>query len=294
MSDTAPIFLLGLQRGGSDQLHDALRAHRDTVWPEGAIHEVLRPAPVPRAEALKALASYFPTLLRSGDILNPRCAPGPLRPRDRAWIARELARATDRNLPEVRRYKRALAARGLGPGLPSGRGRMLVEVLNYNIGLATELDRLYPGARFVGLVRDPYDTCETMMARGGDPAEIMALYRYFGETLLRLERRGLPLKLVRHEDIVGDLTRTVDEVFDHCGLETPATRGLLPNERRRRETGRRPAEEALVRGGIAALVREDAGKAASARLAPEVAGMIQQNCAVIIERFGYLAPTVMG
>ncbi|MCA0939995.1 sulfotransferase [Salipiger pacificus] len=294
MSDTAPIFLLGLQRGGSDQLHDALRAHRDTVWPEGALHEVLRPAPVPRAETLQALSGYLPTLLRSGDILNPQRAPGPLRPRDRAWIARELARATDRNLPEVRRYKRALAARGMGPGLPSGRGRMLVKVMNYNIGLATELDRIYPGARFVGLVRDPYDICESMLARGGDPAEILALYRYFGETLLRLEQRGLPLKLVRHEDMVSDLARAVDEVFDLCGLDTRAARGLSLNDRERGGAGHLPADAVAVQGRVEGLLREDAGKSAPARLAPEMAGMIQLNCAAIIERFGYLAPTAMG
>ena len=94
--------------------------------------------------------------------------------------------------------------------------------------------------------------------------------------------------------IVGDLTRTVDEVFDHCGLETPATRGLLPNEQGRSEAGQIRAEEAQVLGGTAALVRKNPEKAASARLAPEVVGMIQQNCAAIIERFGYLAPAAMG
>lgn len=286
MSDAAPIFLLGLQSGGADLLQDALRAHRDTVWPEGALHEVLRPRPAFCAETFETLAGYLPTLLRSGDILNPRRAPGPLRARDRAWIARELSRATDRNLPAVRRYKRALEAPGMG--FPSGRGRMLVKVMNRNVGLAPELDRIYPGARFVGMVRDPYDACESLMAQGADPAMALRLYRDFGEALLRLEQRGLPLKLVRHEDMIGDFERTMQAVSDLCSLDRGAGQGSLRGYEGRRRLGAHP-DRICVERPASAPVRG----ASPARLAPEMAGLVQQNCAAIMERFGYLAPTAM-
>lgn len=82
MSDSAPIFILGLQRGGTNQLLNALRSHPDTIWPDGEMHEVLRPKPALRGATAKTLAGYLPTALRSGDIMNPRRAPGPLRPRD--------------------------------------------------------------------------------------------------------------------------------------------------------------------------------------------------------------------
>ncbi|MBE9639284.1 sulfotransferase family protein [Salipiger mangrovisoli] len=300
MSDTSPIFILGLQRGGTNQMLNALRSHPDTVWPDGEMHEVLRPRPALGADTLRTLAGYLPTALRSGDILNPRQAPGPLRPRDRAWIASELARATARNLPEVRRYKRALAAQGLGPSLLSGRNRMVVKVMNYNIGLATELDRIYPGARFIGLVRDPYGICESMMARGADPAKILPLYRYFGETLLRLEARGLPLKVVRLEDMVTDFRKTVDEVFNLCGLETGVTQGLCLQTKKRitdaqgRVVGTRKVDTFHAFEHANGHMREDVNEMARASLAPEVAGMIQKNCAAIMERFGYLAPKALG
>lgn len=300
MSDSAPIFILGLQRGGTNQLLNALRSHPDTIWPDGEMHEVLRPKPALRGATAKTLAGYLPTALRSGDIMNPRRAPGPLRPRDRAWIARELARATERNLPEVRRFKRALAAQGLGPAVPSGRARMVLKVMNYNIGLATDLDRIYPGARFIGLVRDPYGICESMMARGGNPTKILELYRYFGETLLRLEQRGLPLKVVRLEDMVGDFRQCVDEVFDLCGLAPNATQGLCLQSKERitdaagRVIGTRKVDTFHAFDHVNRHMRADINDAARAELAPEVAGLVQKNCAAVMERFGYLAPAALG
>ena len=38
-----PIFLLGIQRGGTNQILNILRSHPATFWPSGEFHEVFRP-----------------------------------------------------------------------------------------------------------------------------------------------------------------------------------------------------------------------------------------------------------
>ena len=44
---------------------------------------------------------------------------------------------------------------------------MTVKLVNYNLAFAEDLAALYPGARFVGLIRDGRAVCEGFIARGG-------------------------------------------------------------------------------------------------------------------------------
>ena len=67
---------------------------------------------------------------------------------------------------------------------------MVVKVVNYNVGLAAELGRLYPGAVFVGLIRDAVGVCEGRTARGGDLEAATAVYNYVGGQLIGARGRG--------------------------------------------------------------------------------------------------------
>jgi hypothetical protein len=295
MTETGPIFLLGMQRGGTNQLLNALRSHPDTCWPDGELHEVLRPRREVGLAALRGWASYLPVAWRTKDALNPRKAPGPLASRDRDWLEAALSRAARANLPEVRRYRHALAESGLGPFDPSPRSRLLVKLVNYNVGLAPDLARIYPDATFVGLMRDPFGICESMMSRGTSPEAILPLYRYVGETLIKLEERGLPVTIIRLEDMIADFRRVVDDVYGACGLGREATRGLCLQRKERITAGGRVVGMTKVDtfhdfDSVNAHMRSDVNSAARASLPPDAVRGILQSCGAIMGRFGYAAP----
>ena len=170
-----PIFLLGIQRGGTNQLLNILRSHPDTTWPQGEFHEVFRWRGL-RREGLGAVVAktlrYAPIRLGAGDILDPdRRAPreGLLTGRRGRAVVAGLAAATAANRSAVLGYKAALREHGMldGPGVPD---RMLVKVMNYNLLFAPDLHALYPDAIFIGLIRDALAVCEGHVARGASVA----------------------------------------------------------------------------------------------------------------------------
>ena len=117
-----PVFLLGIQRGGTNQLLNILRSHPDTSWPQGEFHEVFRWRGLRREGARAVLAKtlrYAPIRLGAGDILDPdRRAPraGLLVGRRGRAVAAGLAAATAANRGAVRDYKAALRAHGMLEG----------------------------------------------------------------------------------------------------------------------------------------------------------------------------------
>ena len=106
-----PIFLLGIQRGGTNQLLNILRSHPDTCWPQGEFHEVFRWRGL-RREGVRAVIAktlrYAPVRLGAGDILDPdRRAPatGMLAGRRGRAVKAGLAAATAANRQAVLAYK---------------------------------------------------------------------------------------------------------------------------------------------------------------------------------------------
>lgn len=296
MPDQGPIFILGMQRGGTNQVLNALRSHPDTIWPDGEFHEVLRPRSSKSLAGLQSWASYLPLLLRKGDVLSPRKPPATLDAKGRAWIAAALRRATTQNAAEVARYKAALADHGYAPaGRPLGQ-RMVVKLVNYNVGLAVDLAKAFPDARFVGLMRDPFGICESMMARGDAPEKILPLYKYVGETLLDLEAKGLPVKTIRLEDMVVDFKKEMQDVYAACDLDLAEITGICLQSKERitddagNVTGTRKIDTFHPLETVNAHMRRDVNKQAMETLAPEIITQIGTSCRPIMDRFGYAAP----
>ncbi len=296
MSDKGPIFVLGLQRGGTNQLLNALRSHADTIWPDGEFHEVLRPRRPTSLDAIRRLLGYLPLLIRKGDVLNPRRRPVPLDPAGRSWVAHSLRQATQSNLAKVAQYKAALADHGLSPAHRTPDARMLVKLVNYNVGLAQDLALAFPNATFVGLMRDPFGICESMMARGAEPTDILPLYSYVGEELLRLEAEGLPVKIVRLEDMISDFKLSVEDVYRFCGLDVSAMTGICLQIKERITdaagalTSIRKVDRFYSFDQVNTHMRGDINARALERLTPEVIRMVERTCAPIMERFGYASP----
>lgn len=296
MPNAGPIFILGLQRGGTNQILNALRSHPDTVWPDGEFHEVLRPRGSKSLAALQAWIGYLPLLARKGDVLSPRKPPVSLDKKGRDWIVSALRRATAENATEVTRYKAALAAHGLAPASTALGHRMVVKLVNYNVGLAADLTKAYPDAAFVGLMRDPVGICESMMARGDAPEKILPLYRYVGETLLELEAAGVPVKTIRLEDMVVDFKAVMLEVYAACGLDLGEITGICLQSKERitdddgHVTGTRKIDTFHDFESVNSHMRRDVNKQAIDRLSPAIIAQIVETCGPIMQRFGYEAP----
>ena len=138
-----PIFLLGIQRGGTNQVLNILRSHPATSWPEGEFHEVFRPRGL-RARGRSGRCASSP--LRA-DLAHRRRHPRP-RPAAAARGAarrgarpggRRRARALGRaNRASVAAYKAELRRQGCLRRHPPP-DRMLAKALNYNLAFVPDL-----------------------------------------------------------------------------------------------------------------------------------------------------------
>lgn len=301
MQTERPIFILGLQRGGTNQVLNILRSHPDTFWPKGEFHEVLRGRGLrrdgPLVSARKWLA-YTPLRLRAGDVLNPDRPPAPdaFAGAGGPWVQARLAASAQANRGTVRAYKAALVREGF---LDAGRirpDRLLVKLVNYNVGLAPELARLYPQAVFVGLMRDAFGVCEGQAVRGASLAAATDAYTYVGAQLMAMEAGGQRLRTFRFEDLLEDTEAVVREIYGFCGLDATAARGIcLQNKERVHDDRGRivgiDKEKAFYAfRDVGQHMKRDANAASASRLGAEVRAEIADRCAPVLRHFGYIDP----
>ena len=294
-----PIFLLGIQRGGTNQVLNILRSHPDTTWPQGEFHEVFRWRGLrregPRAVIAKTLR-YAPVRLGAGDILDPgRKAPraGMLAGRRGRAVAAGLAAATAANRPAVMRYKAALRAHGLVDG-EARAGRMMVKVMNYNLLFAPDLYTLYPDAVFVGLIREAAAVCEGHVARGAAVAAAAEAWAFAAEHLITLQAT-LPLKVWRFEDLLADTAGVAGAIYRFAGLDPAAARGVCLQDKERitdaagAVRGNRKVERFYSFAEMGGHMRADANERSRARLPEAARAEIVVRCAAGMRHFGYVA-----
>jgi Sulfotransferase family len=299
-----PVFLLGIQRGGTNQVLNILRSHPATCWPEGEFHEVFRGRVAPglgslRREGALRMArkwgGYLPILLASGDILDPDREPrARLDGRRGRAAARGLAASASANRASVARYKAALVERGfIDAGIAPDR--MTVKLVNYNLAFAEDLAALYPGARFVGLIRDGRAVCEGFTARGGGVEAAASAWDFVGRRLIELEAAGLSLRTWRFEDLVADPGRVAGEIYRFAGLDPAAVRGICLQDKPRRSAGAAGGFAGIdKRDGFYSLaeigrhMRADANQGALARLPAAARAAVTERCGPVLGHFGYV------
>jgi hypothetical protein len=292
--EAGPIFLLGLQRGGTNQPLNVLRSHPSTYWPAGEFHEPFRPRNFKneRFRAVRKLARYAPIWLAAGDVLNldaPLKRARPLKGFAGRALRAGLAASCRSNAGLVAIYRATLRDRGFAPD------RMVVKVMNYNVGLVPDLLDLYPNARFVGIIRDGRGVCEGQMARRAEVEQATALYTQFGEWLSEYEAAGLPIRTWRFEDMLADPWATGLEMYDFCGLDPDLTLGVRLQDKHRilgdkdRITGIAKYDHYYLFSEMSRHMRADANASSFARLSEAARGEIESRCGGVLRRFGYLA-----
>jgi hypothetical protein len=294
-----PIFLLGIQRGGTNQVLNILRSHPDTSWPQGELHEIFRPRGL-RAEGpartFRKLRRYAPILLAAGDVLDPDRPPrraDPLAGRAGRALRAAVEASAAANRASVAAYKAALVERGLIDPAPAP-DRLVTKAMNYGLGLVPGLLALWPEARFVGVIRDGRAVCEGHVARGASVAEASAAYGFVGRRLIELEAAGLPLRTWRFEDLVADAPGTAAAIYAFCGLDRARVRGVCLQDKERIPkrgggvAGMRKVSRFYRFDEMGRHMRGDANAAALGRLPAAALAEITAACGEVLAHFGYL------
>lgn len=299
MIGTGPIFILGLQRGGTNQPLNILRSHPSTYWPPGEFHEPFRPRNLRREgiAGLRKLARYAPVWLAAGDVLNldaPLRKERPLRGFAGAALRRALDASCRANHHNISVYKEALRERGFYRD-DTPPDRMVVKVMNYNVGLVPDLLELYPDARFIGIIRDGRGVCEGQMARRSEIEQATALYNQFGEWLIEYETAGLPIRSWRFEDLLQDSWAVSREMYEFAGLDPERTLGVLLQDKHRimgdrdRITGIAKHDHFYLFPEMNRHMRADANASSLARLTEVERAEIESRCGAVMRHFGYLS-----
>ena len=143
------------------------------------------------------------------------------------------------------------------------------------------------------MIRDGRAVCEGHIARGAGLAAASDVYGFVGRRLIELEAAGLPLRTWRFEDLLADAAGTTAAIYDFCGLDRAATRGVCLQDKER-----------IVKpgGGVAGMrkvalfysfeemgrhMRADANASALARLPAAARAEIAARCGAVLAHFGY-------
>lgn len=291
-----PIFILGIQRGGTNQILNILRSHPATFWPQGEFHEVFRPRRLRKEGlgALRKLGRYAPILLTAGDILDPDARPRRARLSDaqRRAVRAGLEGSAAANPASVAAFKAGLRRQGFF-GATAAPDRLLVKVMNYNLAFARDLLAIWPQARFVGVVRDGRAVCEGHIARGASVAAATAVYDFVCRQLIDLEAEGVAIRTWRFEDLLGDAAATSAAIYAFCGLDGQATRGVCLQDKERVPNaaggvGVRKVAHYYSFPDMGRHMRADVNAGALARLPEAARAEITARCQPALRHFGYV------
>jgi hypothetical protein len=295
----APIFVLGMQRGGTSQFLNVLRSHPATYWPAGELQALFRLRSISRktlSRDMKKLIRYIPYLLTYGDVFSPHRPPKPgaLAGWRGAWLDSALATASRDNRSEVSEFKNALVDRGLIDLESISTDRLVIKLMNYHVAFAPELYALYPDAKFIGILRSPFSLTESRMVRGAPMTTGTSIFNFVEEHFHKYEQDGLPITTFRFETLVESADATAARILEAADLPLDLMRGVCLEDRVRvtNKTGRvvdLDTKSGLYRfGEIQKHMRLEVNKKSLQVLDPAVKANIARLCAVGIERRGYV------
>jgi hypothetical protein len=284
-----PVFVLGMQRGGTNLVLNLLRSHPDCCWPDGELHEVIRGR---RSDGLlgvfRKVIWYLPVAARHGDVFHPmRVPPSGMLAGLRGRLIRQAIDGSVRtNRPKVRGFQQQLPD---GDAAVSGQGRRMVcKVVNGNTALAWDLERLYDGAHFLGIVRHPFAVCEGLMRRGASLKLAIQIYNAFVATLMELESEGRSIVILRYEDVITDPQSAARQAYSHCSLDEERVEWVCLEEKSPGPDGAVSKVNRYYRlSEIGDHMRAGLNEAQAERLSDNDCELIASECRVALERFGY-------
>jgi hypothetical protein len=229
MKNESPVFVCGFTRGGTNILMNILLSHPNLCKPTGETHQVFRG----RYEEsiwriLQRRISYdMPIRLLSRDnFFDPyNYNERPNIPEVAQWLIDNIlyvektlaqSQAQNRLKHQGVRYTKAEVA----------NSRLLSKNINGVIFLTPVLQKMYPDATFLGLVRDGRALCESHLRRGYSVKEVADLYRNIANRMLKYHFSQSNFYLVFFEDMISEPKRIIEKVYNKVEIDTASVRGI--------------------------------------------------------------------
>jgi hypothetical protein len=221
MLNRRPIFIDALAGSGSNLLWNILQSHPSVCSPVWETHELFQ-----RGARAKLQGAVLAMLAGQGRFLQRQAfhARRPLTRAAAGYLDLCLFQAKLRTLTDA---DNTLCAPGR-PYSPAqvAAARLVTKNLDGAVMATPEVSRIYPGACFIGLLRDGLALCESALRRSTVTSARAAGRRYVAVTRRLLTSSDtLPrYSLIRFEDLLRDPSRFVARVYRAVGLE------LLPDQ----------------------------------------------------------------
>ncbi len=188
-----PIFIIGMPRTGSTLLETCLARHpRIAAAGELAVIKTIARQQLPQATGLA-----YPDLM--------------------GQLPDELAHLTARHV------RQQLARRARQPD-QTEPPRYISDKMPTNFEYLGLINRLFPGARVIHLMRDPMDTLwscyqQNLAARySNDFADLEGQYRCYREFMRLWRTNGIPMLELHYEALVTSFEASLRQVIDYLGL----------------------------------------------------------------------------
>ncbi|MGF7137789.1 sulfotransferase family protein [Roseimarinus sediminis] len=290
-----PIFILGAHKSGTSLLRSLFDSHSqlftipfEAHYFELSQHWVENPyrktSPQPRKAATtrKAMIEYMQLLNQSDD----RYADSVMK--DRIDTARfEAQLQINDQLPEEQWIENYFAAIARSLGHEAGIDRLrVVEKSVENGEFAIELSRLFPSAKFIHIVRNPYSNIVALRkykSIGFGFPLIDKLFNTLSNNFYWLEKNQKNIEnylLVRYEDLLTNPKNTLDQICNFLDLNFEETL-LVPTSQGVQWKGNSTSNKQF--SGIDASNLDKWKK----ELLPIEAAFINRHLAFIVEKYGY-------
>lgn len=235
MLNRKPIFINGFSSGGTTILTNVMASHPD-VCTVSEIHHLFKGHSLTDTAfrvALKCVFHDAPAMVLTGqNFFSPRS----INPRKK--LSHLAQRFIDRVLyREKLRSQNVFFNRFKHQDVEYSReeilnSRMVGKNVDGMIFTSDALAGMYPGATFIGLLRDGLAVCESHLRKSRSAREIGYRYRVLGRKMWADAQRFAHYQLIRFEDLVSDPSRSMRRLYHHAGLEFDKLRDVRMQVRR--------------------------------------------------------------
>jgi len=215
MLNEKPIFINGFQRGGTNMFVNLIASHPHISTVGMEMHEVFYGIGHKPMSKLFNRFINLPLLLFSNNFykisnLDPRETLPSLMTKYadlQLYMNKMLASENYRKANGQRYSLREVHAT-----------RIVVKNVNGAVLISNHLEKIYPDAVFISIVRNGFALCEGFVRRGWDVHEFGKLYKTVSENILSVSKDNPKHLVVKFEDLLADPEAMLDSIYKHVYL----------------------------------------------------------------------------
>jgi hypothetical protein len=214
MLNTAPIFVIGFQRGGTNILTNLIASHPDVCALGRETHQVFYGRHNQGVGKWIDRLWYVPILVAArAHVFRPASL------RERNGLPRPAMRYADWLLHRSKVATSCEMADSEPGATRSHERRLLAKNVN-GLALATSLlGRIYPDATFVALVRNGLALCESYVRRGWTADAFGTTYERICDRMLQDAGTRQDYHIVRFEEMIADPAAVIAKVYGYASLD---------------------------------------------------------------------------